>query len=86
MAKSSVIANTTNISNRIFRTQRYIVSIVLAVFILLLIVTSLVAHKHIKDNHPDVYQKLGNSLESYKVWADEGVSEWHEEPKSDKLE
>lgn len=74
MAKSSVIANTTNISNKIFRTQRYIVSIVLAVFILLLIVTSLVAHKHIKEN-PDVYQKLGNTLETYKVWADDSVSQ-----------
>lgn len=59
----SPIANSTQISNRLFRNQRYMNLIILSVFLTILIVTSISAHKHIKSG--EYYNKATERLNAY---------------------
>lgn len=59
----SPIANSTQISNRLFRNQRYMNLIILSVFLTILIITSISAHKHMKSG--EYYSKATERLNSY---------------------
>lgn len=64
MARSStLLANSTSISNRLFMAQRKVIVLILAFFILLLFLTAFVAHQHVKNNPElldNITDKLGN--------------------------
>ncbi|CUM55659.1 unnamed protein product [Debaryomyces fabryi] len=59
----SPIANSTQISNRLFRNQRYMNLIILSVFLTILIITSISAHKHMKNG--EYYDKASEKINSY---------------------
>lgn len=59
-----MIANSTNISNRMFRTQRFVILMILAAFVLLLIITAAGGHEQIK-NKSEVYNKASEKLTLY---------------------
>lgn len=67
MPRSSSLANSTAITTRFFRNQRFIVAGILATFVLFLFITSFAAHRHIKQN-PETLQKLGTKI-SGKMWG-----------------
>lgn len=59
----SSLANSTQISNRLFRNQRYMNLLILTVFFLILTVLSISAHNHMKQG--DYYTKASERISSY---------------------
>lgn len=60
-----MVGNSTRISNRLFRTQRFINMIIVGGFIVLLLITSLAAHNHVKNNRPEAYQMASERISNY---------------------
>lgn len=60
-----MIANSTNISARMFRTQRFVVLMILSMFIVMLLITGFGAHSHIKKNNPEFYNKASDKFSEY---------------------
>lgn len=59
-----MIANSTNISARMFKTQRFVILVILSMFMLLLLITGIGAHTHMKNN-PDFYNTASGKLSEY---------------------
>lgn len=85
---SKMIANSTNISNRMFRSQRIIILSILAAFLMLLGITSLSGHHQVvvnsvksmsnkaSDSISDFYNKVDPSLPSdEKELKEEGIAD-----------
>ncbi|CAI5758421.1 unnamed protein product [Candida verbasci] len=61
-----MIANSTQISNRMFRSQRFIIMIILAFFSLMLIITALSGH----------HEKVVNSVKQFSTKASDSLSQY----------
>lgn len=87
-----MIANSTNISARIFRTQRFVVMAIVALFVLLLIITGSSAHETLKN--PELYTKASDKLAQYydstvrPLWGNSDVEQEKaaEEEEAERLE
>ncbi|CAH6722691.1 hypothetical protein CLIB1444_10S04192 [[Candida] jaroonii] len=68
----------TIIANRLFRTQRFVMLIIVSCFFMMLLVLSITAHKHIKEANFDIYDKTQSKINEYynsinHYWGDEGT-------------
>ena len=82
-----MIANSTNISNRMFRSQRIIILSILAAFLVLLGITSLSGHHQVvvnsvksmsnkaSDSISEFYNKVDSSLSSDEKLIEEGKAD-----------
>ncbi|RLV93850.1 hypothetical protein JA1_002233 [Spathaspora sp. JA1] len=62
-----MMANSTNISNRIFRSQRYVVLLILSSFIVLLVITGLAGH----------HEKVVQHVKNFKTKASDSLAEFY---------
>lgn len=72
----SSIANTTAISSRLFRTQRQIIMVIVACFVVLLVVTSLAAHHNVK--LASVTEKMLLFYDTDYLWGGEAEGQVHQ--------